>query len=236
MLCKIADLITEIPQAGGMASRCREYLYSTEMPPDIVIHSEEYQNSKHRSQCTEEMLAYMGSGKQFYSKLLDYNGFYIHASTVVLDGKAYLFSGRSTAGKSTHTRLWQQVFGPAARVINDDKPALRRIDGVWYAYGTPWCGKDGINLNERAPVAGVCFMKKAPDNRIRRLTKTEALQKILGQTIRKSLSLEQLDRLLTALDDFLRTIPVYELENRPEPEAARLSYETMRAGAEEAGL
>ena len=236
MLCKIADLITEIPPAGGMASRCQEYLCATNQTPDIVIRSEDYRNSKHVEQSTEEMLAYMGSAKQFYSRLLDFNGFYIHASTVVLDGKAFLFSGHSTAGKSTHTRLWQQVFGPAARVINDDKPALRRIDGVWYAYGTPWCGKDGININERAPIAGVCFMKKAAENHIRRLTKTEALQRVLGQTIRKSLTMEQMDRLFTELDNFLRMIPVYELENRPEPEAARLSYETMRAGAEEAGL
>ena len=236
MLCKIADLITEIPQAGGLASRCREYLYSGEATPDITIRMEDYRLERYSSQTPQELIDYMESGAQFYRQLLEFNGFYIHASTVVLDGKAYLFSGHSTAGKSTHTCLWQQVFGSAARVINDDKPALRRIDGVWYAYGTPWCGKDGININERAPIAGVCFMKKAADNHIRRLTKTEALQKVLGQTIRKSLTMEQMDRLITALDDFLRTIPVYELENRPESEAARLSYETMRAGAEEADL
>jgi len=34
----------------------------------------------------------------------------------------------------------------------------------------------------------------------------------------------------------LEQIPVYELENRPEPAAAVLSYETMRRGALEAGL
>lgn len=236
MLCKIADLITEIPQAGGLASRCREYLYSGETTPDITIRMEDYRLERYSSQTPQEFIDYMESGAQFYRQLLDFNGFYIHASTVVLDGKAFLFSGHSTAGKTTHTRLWQQVFGPAARVINDDKPALRRVDGVWYAYGTPWCGKDGININERAPIAGVCFMKKAAENHIRRLTKTEALQKVLGQTIRKSLTMEQLDRLITELDNFLRMIPVYELENRPEPEAVRLSYDTMRAGAEEAGL
>ena len=181
-------------------------------------------------------MAYLESGNQFHCQLLKFDGIFLHSSTVVLDGKAYLFSGHSTAGKSTHTRLWQQVFGPAARVINDDKPALRKIDGVWYAYGTPWCGKDGINLNERAPVAGVCFMKKAAENRIRRLNTAEAMQKILAQTIHRFKYVERLDLMLALLDNFLRTIPVYELENRPEPEAVRLSYETMRAGAEEAGL
>ena len=219
-----------------MASRCREYLCSADVDPDIIIREDRYRPHCYDPRCSEELIAYMESAEQFCFYLLSFNGFYLHASTVVLDGKAYLFSGHSTAGKSTHARLWQQVFGPAARVINDDKPVLRLIDGVWYAYGTPWCGKDGINSNERAPVAGVCFMKKAPENRIRRLNKVEAMQKILSQTIHKFHKVERLDLLLNSLDSFLRMIPVYELENRPEPDAARLSYETMRTGAEEAGL
>ena len=219
-----------------MASRCREYLYTGDAAADIVIHASDYRADRYPTACSEEIVAYMESGTQFHRQLLNFDGMFLHSSVVVMEGKAYLFSGHSTAGKSTHTRLWQQVFGPAARVINDDKPALRRIDGVWYAYGTPWCGKDGINLNERAPVAGVCFMKKAAENRIRRLNSLEAMQKIMTQTIYKFKCVERLDLMLASLDDFLRTIPVYELENRPEPEAARLSYETMRAGAEEAGL
>lgn len=45
------------------------------------------------------------------------------------------------------------------QVFNDDKPALRRLDGRWYAYGTPWCGKDGINLNQKWPLGGICFLE-----------------------------------------------------------------------------
>ena len=182
------------------------------------------------------MVAYMESAAQFYGRLVDYNGFYLHSSAVVWNGKAYLFSGDSGMGKSTHTRLWQSTFGPGARVINDDKPALRLIDGVWYAYGTPWCGKDGININEKAPVVGVCFLKQAPHNAIRRLSSQEALENVLKQTIWKFDDPARLSAVLGHLDRFLKTIPVYELENLPVPDAVRLSYETMRRGAEEAGL
>ena len=42
-------------------------------------------------------------------------GFYLHSSAVELDGRAYLFSGKSGVGKSTHTRLWQQIFGDGCR-------------------------------------------------------------------------------------------------------------------------
>ena len=235
MLCKIADLIAEIPEAGGLAPRCREYLYHGKVPPQIVIREEDYRPQRWPS-VAPEYLPYMESGGLFYLQLLRHNGMMLHSSAVELDGRVYLFSGNCGAGKSTHTRLWQQVFGAEARIINDDKPALRLIDGVWYAYGTPWCGKDGINQNRKAPVAGICFMKQADHNAIRHVTGLEAMAKIMKQTQRKFRNPENLDLLLSHLEKLVQMIPVYELENRPEPEAARLSYETMRRGAEEMGL
>lgn len=230
MRCKIADLITEVPSAGGMASRCNGYWWQCEEDPDITIREEEYHADRLPSGCSYNEIAYMESALQFYYNILNFDGFYLHASAVVVDGRAYLFSGNPGAGKSTHTRLWLQEFENRAVIINDDKPALRRIDGAWYAYGTPWCGKDGINANMKAPVAGVCFMKKAGYNRIRRLSSLEAMQKIMFQTLYRFRKMEMLDRMLAHLELFLKEIPVYEMENLPEPAAARLSYETMSNG------
>lgn len=164
-----------------------------------------------------------------------YNGLMLHASAAALGGRAYLFSGPCGRGKSTHTHLWQQTFGEAVQVFNDDKPALRRLDGRWYAYGTPWCGKDGINLNQKWPLGGICFLEKSQENRIRRLSAAEALPLILAQTTYR-LPPQYMELLLASLDSLLREIPVFLLENRPEEAAARLSFETMRRAAEEEGL
>ena len=164
-----------------------------------------------------------------------YNGLMLHASAAALGGRAYLFSGPCGRGKSTHTRLWQQTFGEAVQVFNDDKPALRRLDGRWYAYGTPWCGKDGINLNQKWPLGGICFLEKSQENRIRRLSAAEDLTLILAQTTYR-LPPQYMELLLASLDSLLREIPVFLLENRPEEAAARLSFETMRRAAEEGGL
>lgn len=231
MKYKIADLIAEVPTSEGLASRCEDYVYNGEEGVDITIRTELYRKENYNSSVSEDIVAYMESAYQFYCQLVDFEGFYLHSSAVEMNGKVYLFSGPCGAGKSTHTRLWQTVFGEKARVINDDKPALRRVDGIWYAYGTPWCGKDGININDKAPVAGVCFMKKAAENKIRRLDHLEATRKVLGQTIYKFEDKNRLTKLFQSLDLFLREIPVYELENVPEPSAALLSFETMRAGA-----
>ena len=42
--------------------------------------------------------------------------------------------------------------------------------------------------------------------------------------------------MLSHVENLVERIPVFELENRPEPEAALLSYNTMRKAAEEIGL
>ena len=234
MLCKIADLITEVPAAGGMAPRCAEYRTEEAIAPEFTIR-QEYYHAECWPSLTPEQMEYMESGMQFYWHLLRYNGLMLHASAAALGGRAYLFSGPCGRGKSTHTRLWQQTFGEAVQVFNDDKPALRRLDGRWFAYGTPWCGKDGINLNQKWPLGGICFLEKAQENRIRRLPPAEALPLVMAQTTYR-LSPQYMELLLTSLDSLLRQIPVFLLENRPEEAAARLSYETMRRAAEEEGL
>ena len=235
MLCKIADLLTEVPETGGIAPRFGDYLTQEKAVADIRICDELYKFERW-PMLTEEGAAYMESGSQFYRALLDYNGLMLHASAVAVDGKAYLFSGQSGIGKSTHTGLWQKTFGEKVKLFNDDKPALRRLDGEWYAYGTPWSGKHGININMKVPVAGICFLKRGDENRIRRLSPIEAVPQVLAQTMRRFKDPDRLSLMLSHVDKLVREVPIYEFYNRPELEAARLSYETMRRGAEEESL
>ena len=236
MLCKISDLFTEIPAEGGLHPLCKEYLAKGNGTADIIIKEERYKLDRW-PKLTKEQAIYMESGYQFYGNLLRFNGMMLHASAVALDGKAYLFSGPSGMGKSTHTRLWQQLFGDAAKVFNDDKPAIRRLeDGVWYAYGTPWCGKDGININMKVPLAGICFLRRGEENVIRRMPVEEALTQIIYQTMHRFKDAENLDLMLGVVEELAQSIPVYEFYNKPELAAARLSYETMRCGLEEENL
>lgn len=235
MLCKIAQLVVAIPETIDMAKRCKPYFIASEELPDIVINAEFYRPHVW-PKLDEDGMIYMESGIQFYGNLLWFDGLMLHASAVEHDGRAYLFSGPSGMGKSTHTKLWQQVFGPAAQVFNDDKPALRFVDGKWYAYGTPWCGKDGINQNKKVPLAGICFLKRGEENTIRQLSVTEAVPSIISQTRRKFRDSNLMNLMLQNIERLVTMIPVFELYNKPEPAAAQLSYETMRKKAEEMGL
>lgn len=218
-----------------MSSRCSEYLTDNVGNVDIQIMAQDYRPEVW-PRLSQDDMCYMESGVQFYNKLLLYNGLMLHASAIEFEGKAYLFSGPCGTGKSTHTKIWKQTFGSAAQVFNDDKPAIRCMDDKWFAYGTPWCGKDGINQNKKVPLAGICFLKQATENNIRQLTPIEAVRRIISQTRRRFSQVENLDLMLRIVERLAIEIPVFELENRPEQDAAKLSYETMHRMAEEIGL
>ena len=234
MLCKIADFLVEVPDVENLRWRCDSYLTDEKGQPDVVIDEKAFEPERWPL-ADYKTVCYMESARLFYYDLLRLNGMMLHASAVEYEGKAYLFSGPSTVGKSTHTRLWKKCFGEGVQIFNDDKPALRCIDGQWFAYGTPWCGKDGINQNKKVPVAGICFLKQEHHNSIQRLSPKEAMLKIVAQSTRRSTDPAQMGQLLSLVDKLVREVPVYLLENTPTPEAAQLSYKTMCYGIDDEG-
>ncbi len=234
MLCKIADLIVEIPDDSDMEVLCREYLYNDVCDPDIKVLYEKYPFNKYPDKPKKSVI-YMFSGIQFYKQLLDYDGMELHSSAVEYKGKVYLFSGPSGMGKSTHTKLWTRVF-EGARVINDDKPALRLIDGVWYAYGTPWSGKSFLNINTKAPVGGLCFLERGETNSIRKLPAKEAVINVIAQTFHRNMAADRMEKMFNMVEALISDIPVFELHCLADEEAARMSCETMMAAAKEKDL
>lgn len=171
-------------------------------------------------------LEYLWVGTAFNLKLLEYNGMYLHSSTVVVDGKAYSFSAPCRTGKSTHTSLWLKMLGDRAYIINDDKAAFRKIDGKFYVFGTPFSGKNDINVNTSAELGGICFVEQSETNSIERLSNDDALSLLISQTVRPS-NPDRMILLCDFLDDLLKNVPIYKLKCNISLEAAELSYKTM---------
>ena len=154
---------------------------------------------------------------------------FVVASTVAVDGVAYLFTAPCGTGKSTHTRLWRERFGDRAVMVNDDKPIIRLIDGKFYAYGTPWNGKHRLSTDIKVPIKAVCILDRGEENRIEKIAPKDALVKILDQTLRPT-EPALLDKELDLIGKFLKSVNLYKLWCNVSLDAAKLSYGVMSKG------
>ncbi len=99
-----------------------------------------------------------------------------------------LFLAPSGTGKSTHAAIWREYFGEKVTMINDDKPlvSVKSDAGDTHirVYGTPWCGKHGIENNISAPVSAVFLLKRGTNNVAKSLDLKSAFPYILNQIYR----------------------------------------------------
>ena len=229
---KVAGLTVSMDTFGRTLEQAAPYLCEPCETCDIELMSTLEKSrpfyQKDWPDVTDSDVEYMTSGFQFYRKLLNFDGMMLHSSAVVVDGKAYLFSATSGTGKSTHTQLWLKMFGDRAFILNDDKPALRLIDGVWYAFGTPWSGKHDISVNTGVPVAGIVMVERAEENEITPWSGKDAIFAIFTQ-VNRPRDMEFRVKLLELLDKLITQVPVWKLRCNMDPDAARVSYQAMSA-------
>lgn len=150
----------------------------------------------------------------------------LHGSAIALDGKGYLFVAHSGTGKSTHTRLWRQVFGSRAIMVNDDKPFISlETDGI-FLHGSPWSGKHGLDANISVPLAGICLLNRGAENRIEAIGPEAALPMLRKQAFQpaEAALLPRFDALTEAL---ARQIPLWTLSCTRDPEAAQIAAAAM---------
>ena len=149
-----------------------------------------------------------------------------HGSTVAVDGKAYLFTARCGTGKSTHTRLWRQVFGQRAMMVNDDKPFLKLTENGAQACGSPWSGKHGLDNNVTLPLQGICILTRGKENRIRRILPEEALPMLMHQSY---CPMEQAKRARfeELVHQLAERTPLWHMECNMDPSAAEVSHDAM---------
>jgi hypothetical protein len=227
---RIADLTVEIQNTyPHLARQCAAYAAEDDLTPDITIAvSEEeidralalqpqFSRGYHESIC-----AY----RQLCTAILHHKRFLVHAAVIKYEGMAYAFSAKSGTGKSTHIALWRKYFGEGVTIINGDKPILRETDGGFIAYGTPWCGKEGWNRNDSAPLRAICFLERSTENYIRPLEAREAVERIFHQMLRPK-TVAEMDLTVSLADALLRTVPIYVLGCDISREAAELSFRTL---------
>ncbi|MBE6570765.1 MAG: hypothetical protein E7656_00770 [Ruminococcaceae bacterium] len=226
----IAGLLVEMePKFPLLSQRAHMYSVDTADKADFSIDiplAAISAKSKNTPGMSEEACEYAWYGYEFYKRLLRFDGMMLHSSCIAVDGQAYLFSASSGTGKSTHTSLWKEHFGDRAVYVNDDKPALRFMDGKVCACGTPFSGKTSLNSNIIVPVKGICLLNRGVENSIRVADRVSAVPKLFNQSYRPQ-DPELMDLALGILGRVLESVPVYELFCNISDDAVLTSYQFM---------
>lgn len=231
-LYRIADLNIKINHKHDYLTKlCKNYIHenqNAEVDFEVSASADDYDMDK---ECLEGFsdgyLESISIYRQIAKKLLEYDGIILHAAVISVDDKAYAFSAPSGTGKSTHIKLWKKAFGDRVSIVNGDKPLIRYIDGKLYAYGTPWCGKEGYNANTKAPLNSICFISRAKVNSIERIDPNKALPRIFTQLLMPD-NESQTDKFFTMLNLIFDNVKFYSLGCNMDIEAAYVAYEGMK--------
>ncbi len=141
-------------------------------------------------------------------------GFLVHAASAIRNGKAFLFSGVSGAGKTTISRLAPRD----ATLLTDEISYVRRAGDGYVAYGTPFAGElaePGENV--QAPIETLFFLEQGPENRIEAVgSPSVAARALLRNILFFAHDAELVDQVFASALDFVQRVPVKRLTFLPD--------------------
>lgn len=224
---------------GYVREYCRDY--RTEDKPDfeIAISQSDIAYERERSAAedkkegipvhsySDSYLETLAVYRKIADKLVDYDTILFHGSAVAVDGVGYLFTAKSGTGKSTHTRLWRELLGERAVMINDDKPLTSVSKSGIMIYGTPWDGKHRLSTNMCVPLKALCILERAEENRIVPITKKDAYPMLLQQVYRPT-DAGGMMKTLAIVDRLAAGVKLYRLGCNMDISAAMTAYNEMK--------
>ena len=175
---------------------------------------------------TDPFLERAAVQRAFAEYLFDRDILLLHGSAVALDGWGYLFTARSGTGKSTHTRLWREVFGDRAVMINDDKPFVALAGEGVTIFGSPWSGKHGLDSNIAVPLRGICILERGGEDAIRPLAPRDALEMLRKQAY-CPMDAGKKDRFLELTAEIAGKVPLWHMECTKNITAAQTAHAAM---------
>lgn len=184
-LLKIADITAEIDNKYRFTrDMCSDYIVTHGTAEfSVSVSDEEIACETGDGNCdyTDDYREFIAIYRKICNVLPRFDAFMLHSAVIELDGTGYAFSAPSGTGKSTHILLWRKAFGDGVHIINGDKPIIRKKDGVFTAYGTPWCGKENWGKNASAPLKSLCFLMRSTGNRAEKITAVSAFPELISQ-------------------------------------------------------
>ncbi|HEY6394229.1 MAG TPA: hypothetical protein VIX12_02355, partial [Candidatus Binataceae bacterium] len=140
-------------------------------------------------------------------------GFLVHAASAMRNGRAFLFSGVSGAGKTTISRL----APPDVTLLTDEISYVRALRHGYHAFGTPFAGELGkAGENIAAPIAAFYLLAKGPENRVCQIGRSSAARRLMRNILFFADDDDLVEQVFRSACEFVSRVPVYELIFHPQ--------------------
>ena len=149
--------------------------------------------------------------------LLQNEGFLIHAASIIHNNNGYIFPGGSGAGKSTISKISDD-----STILTDELTLVRKVDEKFVIYGTPFWGEYEVAENKKIEVKELYFLKKDDKNYIKEISPSMAIKMILPNIFFFNVNKEFTNLIFNLINEFIETVPCYELHFLPDPSFWRL--------------
>ncbi len=151
-------------------------------------------------------------------RIFSLGGLLVHAAGIARDGRGFLFTGYSGAGKTTVCRLSEKFT-----VLNDDMVVLSPAESGWQISATPF-----TNPTQVLPGSGtvrlhkILHLKQAKQNELIEVPNTKAVAELLTHIPVISQSPLHISTLVSRCVDIIHTTEVNELHFLPDKEFWKL--------------
>ena len=143
-----------------------------------------------------------------------------HGVLLEYEGKGIILSAPSGVGKTTHARLWTRH--KRAIILNGDKSAVYKKDGIWTGFGMPWSGSSGEYMNREVPIAAHVILERGEHNQAEKCPAFDAFSGVLAHLLSPRWNTSMMEKSMDLLEDYLSHVPVYRLRCRPDVEAVEV--------------
>ncbi len=229
-ILKLADISIKINNKYNYLEKlCKDYIVEeSDFEFEVTVTEEDIDSEQSKSdlEFSRGYLESLCCYRQISLKITEYNSYLMHAAVIEVDNNGYAFLARSGTGKTTHTRLWKELLGEKMQYVNGDKPLIRIINNIPYAYGTPWSGKEGYNKNTKVKLKALCFIERGLQNSIIELPKKEILPKIIHQILIPTDEIQAI-KTFDLLNKTINKTNIYLLKCNMDIEAAVVAYNKM---------
>lgn len=195
-----------------------------------VLLADYARGDRHEVHFREEREQYFGSNlalkiMDMPHRVIAHGGVFLHASFIEYNGEAILFTAAKQVGKSTQASLWEKTRG--TKIVNGDRALLRRKDGTWYAWGSPYAGTSKITENRALPVRTVVILSQDKESRAKKTDVRRAFSAMLDGTTFDTWNKEEVTGVSNICGEIITDVRFCELACRPDESAVRALEEIL---------